>query len=264
LWTCKLIKNVVKREVQDQFNWNENRLGRDEGAIIMKTKKHLLIVVLILLMTALACSIPGIPFSVKVDANQVGTAAAKTLAADPIQGIFTNTPFVFDPTSAFSPTITSTSTLTYTPTLTFTPTFTPTETLIPSDTASPTITFTVTGPQELCNIATFIGDITVPDGTDFHPGESFIKTWRLKNVGSCTWSTDYEVVFVDGNHMGGPADVNLLSTVAPGQTVDVSVPLVAPGAAGTYLGNWKLRDKDGVLFGLTTGKPFYVEIDVVP
>ncbi len=31
-------------------------------------------------------------------------------------------------------------------------------------------------------------DITIPDGTKMTPNESFAKTWRLENVGSCTWT----------------------------------------------------------------------------
>ena len=37
-----------------------------------------------------------------------------------------------------------------------------------------------------CNNAVFVSE-TVPDGTEYDVGESFTKTWRLKNVGTCTW-----------------------------------------------------------------------------
>jgi peptidoglycan hydrolase-like protein with peptidoglycan-binding domain len=60
--------------------------------------------------------------------------------------------------------------------------------------------------------------------------------------------------------MGGPSSFQLTNgTVAPGQTIDVSVNLKAPGSPGTYKGNWKMREPGGVLFGLSTG-PFWVQI----
>ena len=83
-----------------------------------------------------------------------------------------------------------------------------------------------------CDWAQFITDVTVPDGTPFSAGATFTKTWRLKNIGSCTWTTSYALVFDTGSIMGGPASVNLPNNVAPGQTVDISINLTAPGSAG--------------------------------
>ena len=42
-----------------------------------------------------------------------------------------------------------------------------------------------------CDMAQFVADVTVPDGTTYAPGAAFTKTWRLKNIGTCTWSTSY-------------------------------------------------------------------------
>ncbi len=115
-----------------------------------------------------------------------------------------------------------------------------------------------------CDSAQFVADITVPDGTNFAPGTAFTKTWRVKNVGTCTWSTSYSAVYVSGEKMGAPASVNLPNNVAPGQTVDITVQLTAPSSAGTYRGYWQLRNAGGVLFGLgsTANKSFWVEIKV--
>lgn len=116
-----------------------------------------------------------------------------------------------------------------------------------------------------CNWAKFIKDVTVPDGTEFRPGESFTKTWRLQNIGSCTWTADYALVFANGNAMDGPASQKLNTTVRPGETVDISVNLKAPTNPGDYTGNWKLRSADGVVFGLgrNADQPFWVKIKVV-
>lgn len=116
----------------------------------------------------------------------------------------------------------------------------------------------------LCDHAQFIADVTIPDGTNLAAGTSFTKTWRLKNIGSCTWTTAYALVFVSGNPLGAPAAVNLPTNVAPGATVDVSVNMTAPTSAGHYIGYWKLRNASGILFGIgaTATQSFWVEIKV--
>ena len=114
-----------------------------------------------------------------------------------------------------------------------------------------------------CNSASFVADVTFPDDTKIDVNAAFTKTWKLKNVGSCTWTSGYEVVFASGDQMGGPASQQLTSgTVAPNQTIDVSVDLHAPGSAGTYKGNWKLREPGGAVFGLSTGA-FWVQVKAV-
>ncbi|MFZ5820131.1 MAG: NBR1-Ig-like domain-containing protein [Chloroflexota bacterium] len=145
---------------------------------------------------------------------------------------------------------------TFTPTVTGTP---PTPT--PTSTA-PTKTATV--PPSSCDKVQFISDVTVPDGTTFAPGTAFTKTWRLKNVGSCTWTTSYQLVFYSGEKMGGPDALAFPQSVAPGQTVDITVNLVAPNTAGTYRGNWMFKNASGALFGIGSqaNKPWWVEIKV--
>lgn len=116
----------------------------------------------------------------------------------------------------------------------------------------------------VCDWAQFIADVTVPDGTNFAPGATFRKTWRLKNIGTCTWTTGYSLVFDSGNQFGAPASVNFPINVAPGQTVDLSVDMTAPSAAGHYFSYWKLKNASGVLFGIgsTKNKSFWAEINV--
>ena len=143
------------------------------------------------------------------------------------------------------------------------PTVTPTETgLPPTPTISPTITVT----EVPCDRASFISDVTIPDGADIDAGDDFTKTWRLKNTGSCTWTSGYSLIFDHGDSMDGPASQQLTSgTVAPGQTVEISVDLTAPNTPGTYKGYWKLRNPSGVVFGVGSSGDvaFYVEIDVI-
>ena len=115
-----------------------------------------------------------------------------------------------------------------------------------------------------CDWVTFLKDVTIPDGTEMGPGEIFTKTWRLQNRGTCTWTSDYYLVFTGGDSMGETTAVRLPGRVAPGQTVDVSVTLTAPNSFERHVGYWMLRNPSGALFGYGTKaeKSFYVDIKV--
>jgi len=110
--------------------------------------------------------------------------------------------------------------------------------------------------------ALFVADVTIPDGTVLAAGEAFEKTWRLQNTGSCTWGPDYSLVFAGGDSMSGPERLPLTQVVKPGETLDVSVQLVAPAAAGVYRSDWQLRSGDGYRFGSGGESPFYAQIEV--
>jgi len=134
-----------------------------------------------------------------------------------------------------------------------------------STTAPPTVTLAVSptsgssGPTatQQCDKADFVSDITIPDGTVLDPNETFTKTWRLRNSGTCSWTPSYAVVFSNGDAMSGPATQALTGNIDPGQTMDISVNLKAPATAGDYRGYWKLRNAAGGLFAT-----FYVDIKV--
>ncbi len=96
-----------------------------------------------------------------------------------------------------------------------------------------------------------MGDLTIPDGTEIIIGSTFIKTWRIQNAGSCTWNSSYQLIFVDGNQMSAPAAVQLTAgSIAPGASVDVSVQLKAPDAAGEYKAYFRIKASDGTIFGV--------------
>jgi hypothetical protein len=94
------------------------------------------------------------------------------------------------------------------------------------------------------------------------PNTKFTKIWRLQNVGTCTWTTDYKVVYDSGNQMEGPAEVNLPMDVKPGETTDIAVDLYAPGWPGSYIGYWKLKSGNGTSFGIGSkaNSVFYVKV----
>ncbi len=134
----------------------------------------------------------------------------------------------------------------------------------PLATSAPTGTATIT---PTCDLAEFVTDVTIPDGTPFLAGQTFTKTWRFRNAGVCPWNTSYQLIFESGESMNGPANQPLAGTVAPGQTVDISVNLKAPATPGSYRGYWKLRNPAGVLIPILQGHngiSFFVDIKVIP
>lgn len=140
------------------------------------------------------------------------------------------------------------------PTFEFASTITPgpTETPVPQLTPFENSSKLGSAPQsvEKCvNAAEFVKDISVPDNTLMKSGERFIKTWQFKNSGTCTWTPDYELVFIYGDRMGGETPKPLGRSISPGQFVEVSVELVAPKDPGEYQGSWIFQDTEGNQFG---------------
>jgi len=129
---------------------------------------------------------------------------------------------------------------------------------VPTDTPEPTPTATEAPPTDTpeptgcTNFASFVSDVTYPDDTEVEADTSFTKTWRLRNDGTCTWTSSYALVFSHGDRMDGPVESTLAGAVPPGSTVDISSIMTAPTDPGTYQGFWKLRSNDGVLFGVGT------------
>ncbi len=185
---------------------------------------------IVLLLVAMSCGIPG--KSGEVDLTSVAGTVAVEL-----------TERVAPPGTEVPPGATVQAGETQLPSATIT------ETAVPSSTV--TITPTTTHTPIPCNKASFQGDITIPDGTEITAGTSFIKTWRIKNEGSCTWNSSYQVVFSDGEKMQAPDSIQLTpGSVAPGGTVDISIQLKAPASPGDYTGYFRIKAGDGTIFGV--------------
>lgn len=136
----------------------------------------------------------------------------------------------------------------------------------PTPTAPPVQVETPTPvpPAACTDKVAFVADVTIPDGSVVQAGKSFDKVWRLRNAGTCTWTTDYALVFSGGQRLGGPASIALPASVAPGATSDLKVNLTAPSTNGSYRGDWMLKNASGSLFGLgdKADQPFWVKIQV--
>lgn len=120
---------------------------------------------------------------------------------------------------------------------------------LPTPTPVPTAVVTPTKAPVACYDAmAFVGDVTVPDGTQMQPGQDFDKIWRLQNIGTCSWNSTYRIAFVQGDRMDGK-DEYVKGTVAPGQTYDMVIDQTAPNSPGTYQGVWEMRNGQNVPFG---------------
>ncbi|NWG08285.1 MAG: hypothetical protein HXY35_16540 [Chloroflexi bacterium] len=154
--------------------------------------------------------------------------------------------------------------------------FTPTQPPPPTNTAPPEPTATATQPPVAVvtnaegtniplrdkyswDVATV--DVTVPDNTIMSPGQEFVKTWKIKNIGIGTWGEGYKMIFSYGDKMDGVAQP-LTAAVAPGEEVEVSVAFKAPSLPGTYQSFWTLQNPNGVAFQGNDGKVLYVLIIV--
>ena len=94
----------------------------------------------------------------------------------------------------------------------------------------------------------YVADVTIPDDTRMAPGQTFTKTWRVRNNGKRPWGDGFRLVFVKGTAMTNQRS-QALPACAPGQEVEISIQQTAPTRRGTYFGDWKMRDDRGNLFG---------------
>ena len=209
-------------------------------------KKFLILLLILMLGSVLvSCNLPSAATPTVAGPDALLTVAAKTVDAMTTQlgSISTGLP---------SSTLLPGQTVTPPPQATTPPSLT--------QQASQTVATTIP-----CDQAAYIRDVTIPDGTLFLPGTAFTKTWEIKNTGTCDWDGTYSIVFGDnGNSMSGAVSSPLVSsgTVATGDTVKISVNLVAPSDPGDYKGYWMLRNPSGsVFFG--NNKGIWVAIKVV-
>jgi len=191
----------------------------------MKTK--LIAVLLFIVMFMNACA-PATAPAPTPDVNAIYTSAAYTVVAE-----FTLTAASFTATP-LPPTETPMPEL-------------PTATETQAFTSNPTLAALGT-PVALCDDYAFISDVTIPDDTTMTANQDFVKTWKIKNTGICTWDTGYGLIYSHGEKMSGKP-VPLSANVAPGEEVDVSVNLRAPGKPGKYFGAWKMVNPKGIPFG---------------
>ncbi len=203
----------------------------------MKTK---VVTFALVAATLLAACAPATPIEPTPDVLAIRTSAANTVVAE-----FTLTAAAFTPTS-MPPTETPTPEIpTETPTITF---------------ATDPTQIALGTPGLLCDDLSFdpaTVDVTILDGTAMTPGQEFVKTWKIKNTGNCTWGDGYTLTYSYGERMDGQP-VPLGAVVQVDQEVEVSVNFKAPTAIGEYTSAWQMTNAAGVTFG----KAVFVKIIV--
>lgn len=164
------------------------------------------------------------------------------------------------------PTTTPAPTATDTPSPSSTPAVTTTVAISATAAVSATATLAETPTAAAVDKAEFVADVTLPDGSEVAAGSQVTKTWRVRNAGTTTWGPGYELVYVRGESFGASNAVPLGQTVAPGQTVDLSVPMTMPEATGVRTGFWQLRSARGTLFGVGAGgnEALYLQVMIIP
>ena len=210
----------------------------------MKTRKPILFLALIVVvLVQAACNFPSSEKpNPAATLNALYTQSAQTLEAMASRSALA-TPSSY---SSLTPSI---------PTATFAPGIN-SPTSIPPINTSPPVT--------RCDWADFVTDVTYPDGSVIGRSVPFTKVWRVKNIGTCSWTANYALVFVDGDAMSAPDAVGLPGTVNPGQAIDISINLISPAKDGRYKGYFKLRNASGVLFGVgnSASTAFWVDVKV--
>jgi len=191
----------------------------------MNNKKKKLLFILILCVIFSGCNFPTAKKEESVNEQKdmvVATIVAQTMTALENQIQPTPTQVVEVPTLTVMPTLEV-----------------PVQ---PQGTDAPVSSYSQAG----CLIASSISE-TIPDDTIFDPGDSFTKTWTVINSGTCDWTTDFQLVYLSGDQMGGISPTYLISNVPAGNIIDISLALTAPANAGTYRGDWALQADDGTM-----------------
>lgn len=100
-------------------------------------------------------------------------------------------------------------------------------------------------------MARFIKDVTLPDGSAVVPGSTVIKTWKIRNDGDHAWPEGVSLSFSSGDLLAAsPSDlVFSVGQLQAGEEVDVSVRLSIPETTGRHVTYFRLRTKEGHIFG---------------
>ncbi len=222
----------------------------------MRTARNPILIIMFVAMFLAACAgqpATETPAGLDVDAiltSSIGTFAASVFETQTAQALSVTqtSPPISQPTNTAIGLVTST------PTSTQGFVFNPVVSTIGGSPSPSGTQFTATpNPGALafgCNNLLLISDVTIPAGTVVKPQESFTKTWKVQNNGTCNWALQYRLVFIGGNQMGANPS-GLGKVIEPQKWTQLSLQLIAPKQAGSYTSTWRLGTQTGSVFGST-------------
>ncbi|CAM9488910.1 unnamed protein product [Hapterophycus canaliculatus] len=100
-------------------------------------------------------------------------------------------------------------------------------------------------------MARFVSHPSGSDVTRVAAGQTFKKSWLVRNDSTTTWPEACSLVPVSQScaDLSAPPEAPIVGDVSPGEEATVSVDLVAPSQPGMYEGYWRGRDSEGRRFG---------------
>ena len=97
-----------------------------------------------------------------------------------------------------------------------------------------------------------ISEPTYPAGAIIPRGELFWKEWVIQNIGTCTWTPEWEFVFDSGWQIGNTR-FHMNRTTAPGETLNVRLAMVPDQRDdGNYYSTYVFEAPDGTQYGTIT------------
>ncbi len=136
-----------------------------------------------------------------------------------------------------------------------TPTATPRPPATPTFTVAPIITPTAT---LNCALRVRTDEVHLePDG-DIPPGSNIVAYVTLRNQGACPWPTALQLAFASGEQMQAPSEPFPIRKLAPGEQLQVIIPMQAPAELGTYTSRWEIREPNGHV----VGQPVVIKVNV--
>ncbi|HQV63286.1 MAG TPA: NBR1-Ig-like domain-containing protein [Anaerolineales bacterium] len=190
-------------------------------------KKSLLVIIILAALLA-GCGAPG--QSPEAIQAQVNTAVAQTLevedqiAKSVVLTVDAQVP-LSTPTAEVVPTATPITIPTFTPVV---PTVTPVAIIPPSGGGSGgSSSGGASSPKSKIYSCAIVGEKPY-DGASFRPGDSFDKSWTIKNTGSATWEAGWEFEYKGGEDMSPTGDFLIGQQVKPGGTITLVIEVDAP------------------------------------
>lgn len=188
-------------------------------------------------------------------------SATPDIGASLTAGVGTIVAYFFQTQTAMAPSATETPSITPIPAVSSSPIVFPTLGSLASPTANfiylsptPTGTYYTPTPNSAslaygCNNMGLIRDVSTPNGTVLRPNESFTRTWKVVNNGTCDWLYGFRLVPVSGFQFASDSIGVHNAPVKPGEWREFSVGARAPDDAGTFTQYWQLSDGAGHNFG---------------